>query len=243
MLTDAELQRYKTQIRILSETGQNRLKDTKVFVAGAGGLGSAVSTYLVAAGIGKIKLVDEDRVELSNLNRQILHWEKDRGRRKVVSAEEKLRGLNPCCEVRGLSENINESNVDDLADDCAVIVDAADNYPTRFLLNEVAVAKNIPLFHGAVHGFYGQTTTIIPGRTACLRCIFPEDPPPADFPVVGVSCGIIGCIQAAEVIKYVTGKGDLLANRLLMWDGLKAAMEIVAVEQNPGCEVCQKGQT
>ncbi len=130
----------------------------------------------------------------------------------------------------------------ELVDDSDVIVDALDNYPTRFLLNEVAFEKGIPFFHGAVHGFYGQTTTIIPGRTACLRCIFPEDPPPADFPVVGVSCGIMGCIQAAEVIKYVTGKGDLLENRLLMWDGLKAAIEIVAVEKNPACDVCQKGQ-
>jgi adenylyltransferase/sulfurtransferase len=122
------------------------------------------------------------------------------------------------------------------------IVDAMDNYPTRYLLNDIAIQKNIPLFHGGIHGFYGQATTIIPGKTACLKCIFPNPPPKEVFPVVGVTPGFIGMVQATEVLKYLLGSGKLLANRLFIWDGMQAQAEEICVEKNPSCTACGDGK-
>jgi len=238
MLIEDEIKRYDRQIKIFGEEGQEKLKRAKVFIAGAGGLGSPVSIYLTVAGIGKIRMVDHDIVELSNLNRQILHWDNDIGKKKAESAEEKLKKMNPDVEVEVISKTIDAGNIDELVGDFDMIVDAMDNFPTRYLLNRTALAKNIPFFHGAVEGFYGQATTIIPGKTACLRCIFPEFPPPTTFQVVGVTPGIIGCIQATEVIKYILGIGSSLGNRLLMWDGLNAEMDELTVKKNPTCEDC-----
>jgi len=241
MLTKDELKRYERQISIFGEDGQGKLKKAKVFIAGAGGLGSSISTYLTVAGIGKLRMVDNDIVALENLNRQILHWDNDIGKKKLESAAAKLKRMNPNVEVEVISETINKGNIDELVGDFDMIVDAMDNFAARYVLNKAALVKKIPLFHGAVHGFYGQATTIIPGKTACLRCIFPEAPPPTIPPVVGVTPGVIGCIQATEVIKYILGIGSLLENRLLMWDGLKAEMDEVPLEKNPGCEDCGKG--
>jgi adenylyltransferase/sulfurtransferase len=148
------------------------LKHTEVFIAGAGGLGSSISVYLVVAGVGKMRVVDHDVVELSNLNRQILHWEEDVERRKVESAEEKIRKINSDVEVEVTSAEITEEDVLELVGDSDLIIDAMDNFPTRYLLNRTAIAKGIPLLHGAVSGFYGQVTTIIPGKTACLSVYF-----------------------------------------------------------------------
>jgi len=238
MLTSKELERYNRQIRIFGEEGQEKLKNAKVFIAGAGGLGSPISIYLAVAGVGRIRMVDHDTIELSNLNRQILHWNKDIGERKAESAEEKLKEINPDVEVEVTSETIAENNAFELVNDADLIIDAMDNFPTRYLLNKTAVAKNIPFFHGAIYGFEGQVTTIIPGKTACLRCIFPEAPQPETFPVIGVTPGIIGLIQATEVIKYIMGIGELLAGILLIWDGLNTSFEEVAVERNPECVDC-----
>jgi len=240
MLVEEEVKRYERQIRIFGEKGQGKLKKAKVFIAGAGGLGSPISIYLTVAGIGKIRMVDHDIVELSNLNRQVLHWDNDIGKKKIESAQEKLKKLNPNVEVEVISKRINTGNVDELVSGFDMIVDAMDNFPTRYLLNKTALKKNIPLFHGAVYGFYGQATTIIPGKTACLRCIFPKAPPPTTFPIVGVACGVIGCIQATEIIKYILGMGSSLENRLLMWDGLNSTMEETSIEKNPWCEDCGK---
>ena len=156
----------------------------------------------------------------------------------IMKTEEKLKKMNLNVEVKAVLETINEDTVDELVGDCDLIVDAMDNFPARYALNKAAIKKGIPFFHGAVHGFYGQTTTIIPGMTACLRCVFPEVPPPAPPPVVGVTPGIIGCLQVTEVIKYLLGVGSLLKNRLLMWDGFKAEMDEVPLEKNPKCEDC-----
>jgi adenylyltransferase/sulfurtransferase len=238
MLTKDELKRYERQISIFGEDGQEKLKKAKVFIAGAGGLGSSISTYLTVAGVGKLRMVDNDIVALENLNRQILHWDNDIGKKKLESAAAKLKRMNPNVEVEVISETINKGNIDELVGDFDMIVDAMDNFAARYVLNKAALVKKIPLFHGAVHGFYGQATTIIPGKTACLRCIFPEAPPPTIPPVVGVTPGVIGCIQATEVIKYILGIGSLLENRLLMWDGLKAEMDEVPLEKNPRCEDC-----
>jgi len=238
MFSERELERYKRQMMLFGEEGQERLKKAHIFIAGAGGLGSPISIYLAVAGVGTITIVDMDVVDQSNLNRQILHFDRDVGRKKTASAEEKLRELNPDITVNAIDVKIEDSNAAKLIGNADGIVDAMDNYPTRYLLNDVAIAKKIPLFHGGIRGFYGQATTIIPGITPCLKCIFPKAPPREVFPVVGVTPGIIGTIQANEVIKYLLGSGELLTNRLFIWDGMEAHAEELCVERNPACEAC-----
>ncbi|MDI6719096.1 MAG: HesA/MoeB/ThiF family protein [Methanomicrobiales archaeon] len=238
MLSGRERERYRRQLLLFGEEGQERLKRARVFIAGAGGLGSPIAIYLAAAGIGHIRLVDSDVVERTNLNRQILHGEIDIGRPKVQSAGEKLERINPDIEVEVIQETLDAGNVRELVGDAAAIVDAMDNYAARYLLNRTALDLGIPFFHGAIRGFDGQATTILPGRTACLACIFPR-PPPADvFPVVGTAPGIIGLVQANEVLKYFLNTGSLLENRLLLWNGMASVMEEVAVERNPSCAEC-----
>lgn len=239
MLTPKDLKRYDRQIKLLGEAGQEKLKRAKVFIAGAGGLGSPISIYLTAAGIGTITLVDNDTVELSNLNRQVLHGEKDAGRYKVESAEEKLSQINSDIEIEAQNATLTEDNISDLVNDADLIIDAMDNYPVRYLLNRMALSKNIPFIHGAVNGFHGQATTILPGRSACLRCIFRKAPPPSKFPVIGVTPGIIGLVQANEAIKYLTEVGELLDGKLLLWDGLASRTEILEVQRDPKCPECK----
>ena len=239
MLRDAEKTRYSRQIRLFGEAGQEKLKRTSVFIAGAGGLGSIVSMYVAAAGFGKIRVVDCDSVELSNLNRQILHGSQDVGRDKALSAYDTITRINPEVEVEALVETISEDNIDHLLQGCDLIMDAMDNFPTRYLLNRAALDRKIPLFHGAISGYRGQAMTIIPGKTACLRCIFPRAPPAAIFPALGSTCGVIGSIQVTEAMKYVQGSGELLANRLLLWDGLSACLDEVACERILGCIDCR----
>jgi len=238
MLSSRELERYKRQILSFGEDGQEKLKKAHIFIAGAGGLGSPISIYLAVAGVGTITLVDKDVVELTNLNRQILHYDQDVGRKKTESAEEKLRAINPDITIKTIDITIDESNAAELVGNANGIVDAMDNFPIRYLLNDVAIGKKIPLFHGAIRGFYGQATTIIPGKTACLRCIFPRAPPKEVFPVIGVTPGLIGLVQATEVVKYLLGSGELLANRLFIWDGMQSHAEEIAVEKNPVCVSC-----
>lgn len=240
MLTTTERDRYQRQIMMdgFGEVGQEKLKQAKVFIAGAGGLGSPVAIYLAVAGVGQIRIVDRDVVELSNLNRQILHWDKDVDRGKAESAGEKLRQMNSDIKIETIAENITEDNIQELIGDCQLIVDAMDNFPTRYLLNKAALSRNMPFFHGSVHGLDGMATTIIPGETACLRCIFPEPPPTAIFPVIGVTPGIIGIIQATEVIKHIVGIGELLKNRLLVWDGTITHFGELIVKKDPQCRDC-----
>ena len=242
ILTADELERYSRQIRIkgFGKEGQEKIKKTTVFVAGAGGLGSPVSIYLAAAGIGRLKIVDNDKVDLSNLNRQILHWNKDIGKKKSVSFREKISGLNPFVEVDTIHETIDENNVFELVDDCDVIVDAMDNFSTRYLLNRAAIDKKIPFIYGGVYGFEGRVMTTIPKETACLRCVFPKAPPKETFPVIGSAPGVVGCIQVSEVIKYVVGLGELLKNRLLVYDGLSSTFTEIKVKRNEKCEDCGK---
>ena len=240
MLTRSELEKYDRQIMIrgFGEEGQEKLKRAKVFIAGAGGLGCAASMYLTAAGVGVIRIVDHDRVELSNLNRQVLHWDGDIGESKVRSATEKLKKLNQEAKIEAMEETITEANVSQLAAGFDLIVDAMDNLPTRYLLNKVALQKNIPFFHGAVYGFEGRAMTIIPGKTACLRCVYRGLIPEEKFPVIGVTSAVIGCIQATEVIKYLVGIGKLLTNRLLVYDGLSMKFTELTVKRDPTCEHC-----
>ena len=240
MLTPSERERYDRQIMIgeIGQEGQEKLKRSRVVIGGAGGLGSLIAVYLTAAGIGMIRMIDHDQVALSNLNRQILHWEEDLGRKKVDSARTKLRNLNSGVEIEAIAETITEGNVSQLVDGCDVIVDAMDNLPTRYVLNRCAIEKKIPFFHGAVNGFEGRVMTIIPGETACLRCMYRGPIPQEKFPVVGVAPAVIGVIQATEVIKYLLEIGKLLTNRLLIYDGLKISFNEFKVERNPDCDHC-----
>jgi molybdopterin/thiamine biosynthesis adenylyltransferase len=235
---EAELERYARQITLFGEEGQKKLKKAAITIAGAGGLGSVSAAYLTVAGVGSIQIVDDDVVESSNLNRQILHWEKDIGKSKAESFEEKLSQMNAEVDVVVTSQRIDEANGAEIIGDSDAIVDAMDNFQTRYVLNKVALQKKIPFFHGGVYGFEGQATTIIPGKTACLRCIFPEEHPPETFPILGATCGVIGCIQATEVVKYLVGIGELLTNRLVVWDGLETRTEEFVVERNPRCADC-----
>jgi molybdopterin-synthase adenylyltransferase len=239
MFSERERERYKRQMLLFGNEGQERLKKAHIFIAGAGGLGSPVSLYLAVAGVGTITIVDTDVVDQTNLNRQILHFDRDIGRKKTDSAKEKLQEINPDITIHAIDVKIDEINAADLVGEADGIVDAVDNYPTRYLLNEVAIAKEIPLFHGGIRGFYGQTTTIIPGTTPCLKCIFPKPPPKEEFPVVGATAGFIGTVQANEVIKFLLGSGELLTGRLFIWDGMQARAEEICVERNPGCEACR----
>lgn len=231
-------EKYIRQIMLFGEEGQEKLRKSKVFVAGAGGLGSPISTYLAIAGVGKIILADFDIVEPSNLNRQFLHHEKDIGKEKIKSAEEKLLSLNPEIEIETVNEKITEENADSVIPACDLIMDAMDNFDTRHVLNKLAVKRKIPLIHGAVSGYRGQVTTIIPGKTPCLHCIFPTSFNKEVFPVLGTTPGVIGTIQANEAIKYLTGHGKLLENRLLLWDGLSCAFSELNVNKIENCPVC-----
>jgi molybdopterin/thiamine biosynthesis adenylyltransferase len=238
VISEIELTRYARQVILFGKEGQEKLKKARVFIAGAGGLGCPIALYLVAAGVGHIRIVDNDHVDLTNLNRQILHWEKDLGRRKCDSAVEKLKALNSDVILDALDITISDSNAGELVGSADLIVDAMDNFETRYVLNHVACLKKIPLVHGAVRGFDGQATTIVPGKTACLRCIFPRPPPPEVFPVIGVTPGIIGLIQANEVLKYLLRTGRPLENRLLIWNGLDAELDTITITRDPCCEEC-----
>ena len=241
MLTEKDLERYDRQIMIhgFGEEGQEKLKKAKVFLAGAGGLGSPAAIYLAAAGIGTIVIADHDKVELSNLNRQVLHWEENIGKKKAVSAAEKLGKFNTDIKIITVSETITEANAAQLVGDADVIVDAMDNLPTRYLLNRTAIAKGIPFVHGAVYGFEGRVMTVLPGRTACLNCLYHEAVmPKAKFPVIGVTPAIIGCIQATEVIKYIAGMGDLLTGRILNYDALAMKFTEFEINRDPECTHC-----
>jgi adenylyltransferase/sulfurtransferase len=240
MLNDQDILRYDRQILIkdFGRSGQEKLKNSRVLIAGAGGLGSAAAFYLAAAGIGYLRIVDQDTVELSNLNRQILHWETDLGRLKVESAKEKLSQLNPGIEVDIRRDQINEATVAELIKDCDLVVDGLDNFPTRYLINQTIFSQKIPFIYGGILGLMGMVTVIRPGQTPCLKCLFPQAPPPQKFPVLGTTPGIIGLIEANEAIKYLVGFGTLLTGRLLVYNGLEMHFSEIQIERNAECSIC-----
>jgi molybdopterin/thiamine biosynthesis adenylyltransferase len=241
MLTIAELEKYDRQISLdeIGQAGQEKLRQAKVFICGAGGLGSPAALYLAAAGIGSLKIIDPDHVALSNLNRQILHGESDVGRFKVDSARDCLNRLNPLVAIETLAEALTADNAADLADGSDVIIDALDNLDARCILNKAAVNLCIPLIHGAVNGFEGRVLTILPGRSACLSCLHAGPSPPSGrFPIIGVTPAVIGAIQATEAVKVLLGVGDLLQDRLLVYDGLKLRWTEFKVKLNPDCGHC-----
>ncbi len=220
------------------DEGQKKLKQTCIGVAGAGGLGSTVLMQLAVAGFGRILVVDRDTVELSNLNRQVIHWERDIGRKKAESAREKLEHMNSEIEIVSIEDELTERNIGQHFSEVHGVVDALDNFPDRFMVNEFAVKHRLPFFHGAVRGFEGRATTIIPGKTPCFRCIYSEALPKEVFPVVGVSPTLVAAVQVTEAIKYFVGVGELLAGRLLIYDGESMTFMKAEMERIPGCPVC-----
>lgn len=240
MLDKMETIRFDRQIMIshFGENGQELLKKSRVLIAGVGGLGSAAAYYLAAAGVGTLRIVDKDQVELSNLNRQILHWEQDIGRLKVESGGEKLSKLNSGIELDIRKDEINEETLPQLMDGCDLILDGLDNFPTRYLINQQIVRQGIPFIYGGILGMMGMTTMIRPGQTPCLKCLFPQAPPPQKFPVLGTTPGIIGLIEANEAIKYLVGFGKLLTGRLLVYNGLDMRFSEVRIEPNRECPIC-----
>jgi adenylyltransferase/sulfurtransferase len=245
-LTDSQIERYSRHI-ILKEIGgegQKKILNAKVVIIGAGGLGSPSAYYLAAAGVGKIGIVDSDRADLSNLQRQILHFTKDVGRLKTESAKEKLIAINPDCEVVPHTTRINAKNVLDIIGEYDAVINGSDNFPTRYLINDTCIISKTPLFEGAVIGFSGQAITIKPHESACYRCLYEEPPPPGLIPscqeagVMGAIPGVIGIIQATEVIKWILGKGSLLTDRLLIYNGLEMEFNELEISRNPQCPVC-----
>jgi adenylyltransferase/sulfurtransferase len=240
MLTPEEKQRYDRQILIpgIGEAGQEKIKKARVVIAGTGGLGSPIALYLTAAGVGTLRIIDNDKVELSNLNRQILHWDKDVSKSKTASAYDKLTKLNKNVNLETVHITIDDSNAAQLTEGFDVIVDAMDNLSTRFLLNKAAVKHKVPFIHGAVSGMEGRAMTVIPGKSACIKCLYHAAPPKIKFPVLGTTPAVIGAIEATEVIKYITGIGTLLTNRLLIYDGLNMKFTELKVIRDINCEHC-----
>ena len=241
-LSDDERKRYNRQILMdgWGEAAQLKLKKSTVFVAGAGGLGSPASIYLAVAGVGHIKLCDFDATALANLNRQILHDDTRIGANKAVSGKVTLERLNPSIRVTAITDKIVPGNVDALVGDADIVIDCMDNFPTRYVLNECAVRKRIPLVHGSVRGMEGQLTFIQSPETPCLRCLFAEAPPPEVFPVLGATPGVIGTMEAMEALKYLTGVGTTLKNRLLVWNGADMEFRLLKVRRDPDCPTCSQ---
>lgn len=242
MLSEQETKRYTRQMMMdnWGEETQEKLKNSTIFIAGAGGLGSPVSIYLAVAGIGNIRICDFDSPDWSNLNRQILHNHNRIGINKAVSAKQTLDELNPDINVTAFPIKITAENVDELVGDAALIMDCMDNFPTRHVLNECAIRKKIPLVFGSIWGMEGRLSFLTPPETPCLKCMFPEPPPSEVFPVVGATPGVIGTLQALEAIKYLTGTGQNLKNKILVWEGKKVEFKTYKAYKDPECPVCSK---
>ncbi|HEB75909.1 MAG TPA: molybdopterin-synthase adenylyltransferase MoeB [Nitrospirae bacterium] len=245
-LNDEQIHRYSRHI-ILPEVGgkgQKRLLSARVIMVGAGGLGCPVGYYLAAAGVGTLGVIDNDTIELSNLQRQIAHSTERVGMHKADSAKKTFEALNPDVNVIAIKERISKDNILDLIKDYDIVVDGSDNFPTRYLVNDACVLSGKPLVSGAILRFEGQVTTILPGEGHCYRCLFEEPPPPGLVPscqeagVLGALPGVIGGLQAMEVLKLILGKGEPLKNRLLIYDALKASFRKVKIPKNPKCPVC-----
>ena len=254
-LTDDELERYARHIvlREVGGAGQMKLRAARIAVVGAGGIGVPVLQYLAAAGVGALTVIDDDVVSASNLQRQVLHATSRIGMPKVESAEKVLKDLNPDVKVIGYKERLNSENVERLFGDYDVIVDGTDNFPTRYLVNDASVFLGKPVSHGSIFRFDGQLTTFVPESAAkklgiqagpCYRCLYPEPPPPHLAPscqeagVLGILPGVVGLLQATEVIKLLLGRGEPLVGRLLTYDSLKMKFRELKLRRAPDCPVC-----
>lgn len=247
-LSNQQIQRYSRQLILpqIGGKGQRRLLESSVLVVGAGGLGSPAAFYLAAAGVGTIGLLDQDTVEVSNLQRQILHNTGTLGVAKVESAARTLRALNPDVAIRQHPLRLRAANARSLVAPYDVVVSGVDNFPTRYLLNDTCILEKKPLVEAGILRFDGIVTTIIPGKSPCYRCFFPQVPPPGAAPtcaeagVLGAVAGLVGAIQAGEVVKLLVGAGELLAGRLLLVDMLHMTFHEVKVQRDPSCLVCRE---
>lgn len=243
--TEEQLKRYSRHILLqdVGVEGQERIRDAKVLVVGAGGLGSPVCLYLAAAGIGRIGIVDGDVVDLSNLQRQVIHFTADLGTPKVKSAAAKMKAINPDVRVDAYQEFLDSTNALQLIREYDFVVQCTDNFPSKFLVNDACVMEGKPFSHGGILGFEGQTFTHLPG-TACYRCMFKEPPPAGAVPtcaqagVLGAIAGMMGTIQAAETLKYVTGAGELLTDRLMCFDARTMQFQSIIVSRPDSCPIC-----
>ncbi len=251
VLSDVEVERYSRQIRIpeVGIAGQTKILESSVLVIGAGGLGCPSSIYLTAAGVGTIGIVDNDVVDLSNLQRQILHNTSSIGSPKTESAKATLNEINPLTEVRTYQEQLTSANIMDIIEPYDIIVDGTDNFPTRYLINDASVWTGKPNIHGSVFRFEGQVTLFHPDNGPCYRCLYPHPTPPdlapscADAGVLGVLPGIVGMLQAVETLKFIIGQGDSLAGRLITYDALTTTFREFKLQRDPDCPVCGENPT
>lgn len=245
-LSDGDVLRYSRNILIpeIGPEGQERIFRSSVLVVGAGGLGSPALLYLAAGGVGRIGIIDRDRVEITNLNRQVIHGERSVGRRKVESAGESIRAIRSDVLLEQHEAALTAANAAGLFRRYDVVIDGSDNFPTKFLCSDASVLTGVPLVHAGVLRFGGQMMAVVPGRGPCLRCLIPEVPPRGDTPtcaeagILGGVAGIVGAWQAVEAIKIVAGAGEPLAGRLLTLDTLTSAVSVHAVSRDPKCPAC-----
>jgi adenylyltransferase/sulfurtransferase len=247
--TEDQVLRYSRHIILpsIGGAGQRKLLDASVLCVGAGGLGSPIAMYLAAAGVGKLGVLDFDRVDTTNLQRQFLHDDADVGRPKVASALDRLRGINPTIEVIGHDTMLTSENAFDILGPYDIVIDGTDNFPVRYLINDACQMLGKPLVYGSIYQFEGQASVFMPGpEVPCYRCLFPQPPPPGAVPscseagVFGVLPGVVGSIQAVEAIKLITGVGTPLIGRLLLFDALDMEFTTVKLRWDPECPVCGK---
>lgn len=245
-LTEEQINRYSRHI-LLKEVGgkgQQKLLNGRVLVIGAGGLGSPIALYLAAAGVGTIGIADADEVDLSNLQRQVIHFTGDVGKPKVLSAKEKMEAINPDVKVIPYQTWVSADNIAEMIADYDFVIDGTDNFAAKFLINDACVLAGKPYSHGGILQFDGQTMTVKPGESPCYRCIFPEPPPKDVIPtcsragVIGVLPGVLGTLQATEAIKYLLGAGDLLTGRLLTYSALRMRFREVPIRKSAKCPIC-----
>ncbi|MBZ4331265.1 molybdopterin-synthase adenylyltransferase MoeB [Corallococcus coralloides] len=249
VLSAEQKERYRRHLILpeVGEEGQAKLLKSKVLLLGAGGLGSPAALYLAAAGVGTLGVVDADVVDLSNLQRQVLHTLERRGQPKVQSAKAALEALNPDVKVVPFQERLTTANVERILADFDLVLDGGDNFPTRYLLNDACVLLGKPNIHGSVFRFEGQVTTFLPGQGPCYRCLYPAPPPPelapscAEAGVLGVLPGLIGMLQATEALKLLLGVGESLVGRLVTFDALGTRFQELRLRRDPECPVCAPG--
>lgn len=250
-LSKDQLERYNRNIVMDNwgiETQSNVLR-SKVLIIGLGGLGSPVAYYLTAAGVGHIGVMDNDVVDLTNLQRQIIHTTNDINRPKIESAIEKMTALNPGISIQRYPDGITVDNAVEIVGAHDFVVSATDNFESKYLINDACVLAGVPFCHSGVVRYQGQIITVLPGKTACFRCLFPSPPPkgampsPAEMGVLGAAAGIMGTMEAAETIKFLTGSGDLITDTLLNVDVLRMDFQRIEISRNPDCPVCGKEPT
>ncbi len=245
-LSQEELNRYSRNLLLsgFGTKGQEKLKRSKVLVIGAGGLGSSVLLYLAAAGAGSLTIVDSDDLELSNLNRQVIHKGSSIGTNKALSAKNSLSALNSGIQIKTITVRIKASNAEEVITGHDIVVDCTDNFASKFIINDSSVKLGVPLVHAAAVGYKGQAITILPGRSACYRCVFKEEPSASDaeqstdIGILGAAAGLIGTVQASETIKYLTGSGELLTDKLFIADLRTNRFRTAEVAKDAECKAC-----